>query len=85
MVVAQCLDVLAAIAALIAAIFWFRSARVQFPPPVSYWGGQGAPEGDPFFQALKSSASLNKSAAAYSCVSALCFGIKLLLQFVVGI
>jgi hypothetical protein len=65
-----------AVFALAAAIFWFLSAYGKLPPIVTYWGG--APESDPFYQALKFSARMNTIAAICSGCSATLFGVRLL-------
>ena len=65
----------AALFALVAAFFWFRSAYGKPPPMVTYWGS--APSVDPFYQAVKFSAEMNRVAAAFSGASALCMGVKL--------
>jgi len=65
------LDGGAAIFALLAAVFWFASAARDLPAMVTYWGG--APPDDPFFASIRSSARLNRWAAFFSGLSALCF------------
>ena len=69
------LDIIAAITALLAAVFWFLSAYGKFPPMVAYW--DKTPDNDPFYIAVKFSASMNRWAAGFSGVSALCMGIKM--------
>lgn len=64
-----------AIFALAAAVFWFLSAAGSLPKMVAYW--DQAPETDAFFVAIKFSASMNRIAAAFSGLSALCAGLKL--------
>jgi len=54
----------------VAAVFWFLSAVGDLPPMVTYW--DRAPTTDPFIQALMFSARMNKWAAGFSCLSALC-------------
>src|ERR1700730_7635670 len=58
------LDMGAAALALMAAVFWFLSAYGKFPPMVNYWGS--APPTDPFYQAVKFSAEMNRWAAGFS-------------------
>ena len=74
---ARRLDIAAAILALIAAVFWFLSAYGKLPPMIAYW--DQTPENDPFYQAVKFSASMNRWAAGFSGGSALCMGIRLFL------
>jgi hypothetical protein len=69
------LDIVAAITALIAAVFWFLSAYGKLPPMLSYW--DKVPDNDPFYMAVKFSAVMNRWAAGFSSASALCMGIKL--------
>ena len=69
------LDYGAAGFAFIAAIFWFLSAYGKLPPMHPYWGQ--TPENDPFFKALKFSGRMNKWAAGFSGLSALCMAMKL--------
>jgi hypothetical protein len=69
------IDIGAAVFALIAAIFWFLSAYGKLPPLVTYWGS--TPDADPFYNAVKFSAEMNKWAAGFSGLSALLMGIKL--------
>jgi hypothetical protein len=69
------LDVTAALLALIAAAFWFRSAYRKLPPVVTYWGK--TPESDPFYQAVRFSAVMNRWAAGFSGASALSMAARL--------
>jgi hypothetical protein len=55
------LDLAAAAAALLAAVFWFFSAYGELPRTITYWGS--TPESDPFRQAIKFSAEMNLSVA----------------------
>lgn len=71
------LNVVSALAALAAAVFWSMSAS-PLPPMKTYWGG--APAGDPFFAALQESAKLSGRAAVCAAVSAACFGTATLLE-----
>jgi hypothetical protein len=68
------LDVVAAVLALVAAAFWFLSARGELQPIVPYWGF--TPPSDPFYQAVRFSAHMNTLAAGFSGASALCMGVK---------
>lgn len=56
-----------------AAAFWFASAYGKLPPPVAYW--DRTPSKDPFYNAVKFSARMNKYAAIFSGLSALLFGL----------
>lgn len=69
------LDIVSAIFALFASSFWFLSAYGKLPIMQTYW--DSTPDDDPFYKAVKYSAIMNKWAAAFSAVSALCVGIKL--------
>jgi hypothetical protein len=69
------LDIGAAIFAFVAAVFWFLSAYGKLPPMVAYW--DQAPANDPFYIAVKFSAQMNRWAAGFSCLSALCMGFRL--------
>jgi hypothetical protein len=71
----QWLDIVAALSAIVASIFWFLSAAGRLPPMIAYW--DGAPEGDPFYTAVKFSARMNRWAAGFSGLSALCMGIEI--------
>jgi hypothetical protein len=51
-------DIAAALLALVAAVFWFLSAYGELPAVAMYWGH--APESDPFYQAVKFSATMNR-------------------------
>jgi hypothetical protein len=70
------LDLSAALAAIVAAVFWFLSAYGKLPPMITYW--DGAPPNDPFYVAVKFSASMNRWAAGFSGVSALLMAAHLL-------
>ena len=50
------LDILAAVFALIAAVFWFLSAYGKLPPMVAYW--DRTPDNDPFYVAVRFSANI---------------------------
>jgi hypothetical protein len=56
--------------ALIAAVFWFISAATPPPPMVTYWGS--APPSDPFFASIVFGGNMNRWAAFFSGLSALC-------------
>ena len=66
---AKWLNISAAVAALLASVFWFVSAYGKLPPMVSYW--DYAPPTDPFYKAVKFSANMNRIAALLSGISAL--------------
>ena len=72
------LDVMAAVLAIAAAIFWFLSAYGKLPPMVSYW--DRAPDADPLYMALKFSTHMNSWAAGLSGASALSMALKLFLR-----
>jgi len=72
------IDIAAAVCAFIAASFWFLSAYGKLPPLLSYYGS--VPDNDPFYLAVKFSAIMNKYAAGFSGMSALCMGLKLFLS-----
>jgi len=66
------LNIVAAMFALTAAIFWFLSAYGELPPMLTYF--DGAPANDPFYQAIRFSAVMNKWAAFFSFGSAASMG-----------
>jgi hypothetical protein len=53
-----------------AAVFWFISAANQPPPMVTYW--DGAPPTDTFYASLAFGARMNRWAAFFSGLSAVC-------------
>ena len=55
--------------AFVAAIFWFISAYGKLPKMSTYW--DETPPDDPFYMAIKFSASMNRWAAGFSGLSAL--------------
>lgn len=63
-------DALGAAFALIAAALWFASARTNPPTMVTYW--DSAPPDDPFVAWVRRSAQLNRYAAFFTGLSALC-------------
>jgi hypothetical protein len=63
------LNLASALAALGAAVFWFRSAARDLPPMLTYW--DRAPPHDPLFQALQASVRDNRWAATLAGVAAL--------------
>jgi hypothetical protein len=69
------IDVAAALLAIIAAVFWFVSVYGKLPPIVAYWGK--APESDPFYDAVKFSAVMNRWSAGFSGASALSMATRL--------
>jgi hypothetical protein len=62
-------DAATAVFALIAAGFWFASAKNRVPPLVMYW--DRAPDDDPFVKAFNFATRMNRSAALFSGLSAL--------------
>lgn len=56
--------------ALIAAVFWFISAATPPPAPIAYY--DSAPPNDPFFASLVFGGNMNRWAAFFSGLSALC-------------
>jgi hypothetical protein len=72
------LDIVAAIFALVAAVFWFLSAYRKLPTILPYWGW--TPESDPYRQAVVFSAKMNTWASVFSGASALCMGLKLFIN-----
>jgi hypothetical protein len=50
----------------------------ELPAMAMYWGH--APESDPFYQAVKFSATMNRYAAGFSGASALCMGVGLIIR-----
>jgi hypothetical protein len=71
----KCLDIGAAIFAFVAAVFWFLSAYGSLPPILTYW--DQVPAGDPFYMVVKFSAQMNRWAAGFSGLSALCMATRL--------
>jgi len=72
------LNIAAAVFALIAAVFWWRSACRKLPPfPSMVYDFD--PNKDPFFLAVRFSANMNKIAAGSSFISAVCVAILLVL------
>ena len=69
------LDIGAAVSAFVAAVFWFLSAYGSLPPMITYW--DAVPESDPFYRAVKFSALMNRWAAGFSGLSALCMGVEI--------
>ena len=63
------LDFAGAATALIAAGFWFASARLPVHTPGSYWGSMN--EADLWLQTTRKAAKLNKWAALFAGLSAL--------------
>ena len=72
------LDAAAALTALVAAVFWFLSAYGKIPPLVAYW--DQAPETDPFVMAVQYAARMNRWAAGFSGLSALCMALGLVVR-----
>jgi len=57
------LNIVAALAAIIAAVFWFLSAAGKLPPMVTYW--DSTPSTDPLYQALQNGVRMNRIAAIF--------------------
>jgi hypothetical protein len=74
---ASWLDTGAAIAAFIAAAFWFLSAHGKLPSTWAYW--DQAADTDPSSRAIKFSSRMNSIAAAFTGASVLLLGAKLVL------
>jgi hypothetical protein len=72
------LDIGAALSAFVAAIFWFLSAYGKLPPMGSYW--DAVPEHDPFYRTVRYSVRMNRWAAGFSGLSALCMAIELFVK-----
>ncbi len=70
------LDIGAALFALLGAGFWFLSAYGKLPPIIPYY--DATPANDPFYMAVKFSAKMNRWAALFSGLSALCIFFKFL-------
>jgi hypothetical protein len=75
---ARFLEISAAVFALIAAVFWFFSAKRRLPRQSLYWDGN-VPEADPYQRAVRFSAVMNKWAAGFSGLSAACMSARLFL------
>ena len=72
------LNIVAALAALAAAFFWFQSAAVRLPPtPIAF---DVTAKNDKLHEALQSAARLNRWAAAFSGISALSVGLSTALE-----
>jgi hypothetical protein len=63
------LNPISAVAAFVAAVFWFLSAAGKLPPMVAYW--DAAPPTDPLHMALQSGVPMNRLAASFAGISAL--------------
>jgi len=66
-------NIASAVSALVAAIFWYLSAVGELPPMISYFGY--APPDDPFLLAMQTGVILNRWAAGFAALSALCAGL----------
>lgn len=60
------INLVGAVSALLAAVFWFRSAYRAPPPMVTYWGS--TPPEAPFYRALRFTVLMNRWAAGFSAV-----------------
>jgi hypothetical protein len=70
------LNFVSAASALIAAIFWYLSARKKLPAMLAYW--DRAPDTDPFFVAIQAGVRLNRWAAGFAALSAFSTGLATL-------
>jgi len=68
------LDLAIIITAALAAFFWFMASKVPVPVLLNAWDQETVY--NKFNEAMQYSASLNSSAAVFSCLSALCMAIK---------
>jgi hypothetical protein len=66
------LEIGVAVCAFIAATFWFAPAAGELPRISSYW--DSVPPNDPYYVAVKFAAVMNRWAALFSGLSALCGG-----------
>jgi hypothetical protein len=73
------LDIACALFALVAALFWFMSAAGKLPPMIAYW--DSTPTNDPYYVAIAHSARLNRFAAGFSGLSALCLAISTIVRY----
>ena len=77
------LNIVGAIAGLLAAWFWFQSARLKPPSELRVstgWGGSGTADTAPLVSFAKESARLNKIAAGWTALAALLMGVANFLQ-----
>lgn len=63
------------LSAFVAAVLWFVSAHGK-PPRMKFWWDGGVPDDDPFYMAIRFSAQMNRWAAVFSGLSALCTAVK---------
>jgi hypothetical protein len=71
------LNLISALTAIGAAVFWFLSAAGKLPPMVMYW--DAAPPTDPLYRALQSGVKMNRIAALFAGCSALTMAVATLL------
>jgi hypothetical protein len=71
-------NLVSAITAFCAAIFWFWSGAGKLPPMKMYW--DEAPANDPFYLAFVASIKRNRIAATLAGVSALAMSVAVILQ-----
>lgn len=71
------IDAAGAALALIAACFWFASAG-KVPGMVAYW--DATPPNDPFFQSINRAARMNRWAALFSGLAAVCPAVHVVAQ-----
>ena len=65
------LNIFGGAAALISALYWYKSSRVTVPAPVTLLDSVTSPT-DPYFSESKKVAGYNKTAAAWSALAAVC-------------
>ena len=76
------LEISSAITAFLAAIFWFKSALGKVSPPEVL--ASGIPQNDPFIVAFREAMKLNRWAAGFAGVSALCAAFVALIDAMCG-
>lgn len=77
------LNLMSAVAALLAAWFWYCSARVNYPPTLTGWVVmEDVPyvDTEPFIAAAQKSARLNKLAAGWSATVALLVAVSAIIE-----
>lgn len=79
--IATAMNLLSAAGAIVAAFFWYLSARNKLPMMRTYW--DSTPSDDPFFVAIQTGVILNRWAAAFAGVSAFCAAAATMVSLVV--
>ena len=77
MTLSLALNIISAVAAFAAAVFWFMSAAKNSPPILNYW--DSTPTNDPFRMAFERAVRFNRYAAILAGVSATALALSLLL------